>query len=113
MSSSRDEVRQQALSPHPQRDPVSPASRSSPPGDANMQDYVGSSHNSRIAWRPIGGWGSDTRSRERLAAFRSAWSKAVLLCAHVAHIWSWAHGYEALDMVRCYHTGTTSVPTPA
>ena len=44
MSSSRDEVRQQALSPHPQRDPVSPASRSSPPGDANMQDYVGSSH---------------------------------------------------------------------
>ena len=44
MSSSQDEGRQQALSHHPQQDLVPPASRPSPPGDASMQDYVGSSH---------------------------------------------------------------------
>ena len=44
MSSSQDEDRQQALSHHPQQDLVPPASRPSPPGDADAEDNVGSSH---------------------------------------------------------------------
>ena len=44
MSSSRDEDRQQALSHHPPQDLVPPASRLSPPGDADAEDNVGSSH---------------------------------------------------------------------
>ena len=43
MSSSRDEDRQQALSHHSQQDQVLPASRPSPPGDADTEDNIGSS----------------------------------------------------------------------
>ena len=58
MSSSQDEGRQQALSPHSQRDPVSSASSTSPPGDAIMQDDVGSSHYAPAGSHACGcGWG--------------------------------------------------------
>ena len=60
MSSSRDEDRQQALSHHPQQDLVPPASRPSPPGDADAEDNVGSSHVPDLGF---GGYGAGTAAK--------------------------------------------------
>ena len=58
MSSSRDEDRQQALSHHPQQDLVPPASRPSPPGDADAEDNIGSSQRPAVPLSPGGSPGS-------------------------------------------------------
>ena len=60
MSSSRDEDRQQALSHHPQQDQVLPATRLSPPGDADAEDNVGSSHTTSAAIQKAGRQGTST-----------------------------------------------------